>query len=615
MNQMCNAFFPFIKAYRAYVNSCRYKAFQLDKMELRPILMLKVSFLILDWRKCMDTDRAIAYFSMEIGLEAAIPTYSGGLGVLAGDTIRSAADCSVPMVAVSLLHRKGYFYQRLDSDGVQSEEAVEWRIDDFLQPVQQKVQLTLDGRNLMIGAWVYHVKGNAGYEVPVILLDADLDENDPNDRALTQQLYGGDKKHRLCQEAILGIGGVRMLRALDFKKLRRFHMNEGHASLLTLELLDEHVSESGAGEVSEEAIDAVRKQCIFTTHTPVPAGHDQFPLEMVKQVLGEHEALNLEGVFCCEGTLNMTYLALSLSHYVNGVAKKHGEVSQQMFVHYQVDWITNGVHAETWTSEPFRAMYDEHIPGWRKDNFSLRYALSIPPEKIWSAHLEAKKVLTHCINRIGNTGMDMETLTIGFARRSTAYKRPDLIFRDIERLEQIAQERPLQFVFSGKAHPNDQQGKEIIKKIFLSSKKLRDHVKIVYLPNYDIDLGKIMTSGVDLWLNTPQPPMEASGTSGMKAALNGVPSLSILDGWWLEGCIEGVTGWAIGPAHHQTEGEDTSDQDATSLYDKLQNVIAPLFYDDRKAFITIMAHAIALNGSFFNTQRMIQQYVLKGYLT
>jgi starch phosphorylase len=557
----------------------------------------------------MDRERSIAYFSMEIALAPGIPTYSGGLGVLAGDTIRSAADHGVPMVAVSLIHRKGYFFQRLDAQGRQSEEPVAWTVDDFVEELPARVSVAVEGRTVQLRAWMYPVMGCAEHSVPVYLLDADLPENAPEDRTLTDHLYGGDDRYRLCQEALLGIGGVRMLRALGCDAVKRFHMNEGHSSLLAVELLEEHLRTLGRTTASAEDLEAIRRNCVFTTHTPVPAGHDKFPMDLALRVLGERRASLARDAFQCDRELNLTHLALSASHYINGVAKRHGEVSQNMFPEQRIDAITNGVHAATWMSPPFQQLFDRHVPDWREDNYGLRAALEIPRDQIWEAHCESKRELVRHVNRTANVGLDQDYLTIGFARRATAYKRPDLIFSDLERLRRIAsREGPLQILYSGKAHPNDQHGKEIIQRIFAARDSLRNQVNVIYLQNYDLELGRLMTSGVDVWLNTPQPPMEASGTSGMKAALNGVPSLSVLDGWWIEGCIEGVTGWAIGPP-----GAGIGATDAESLYEKLAGTVCPMFYGARSRFVEVMCHAIALNGAFFNTQRMIQQYVVKAY--
>jgi glycogen phosphorylase len=556
--------------------------------------------------------RKIAYFSMEIGLISDMPTYSGGLGVLAGDMIRAAADLRVAMVVVTLLHRKGYFYQRLDNNGRQIEEPVDWAVNDFLTELPQRASVTIEGRTVVLRPWQYEVIGPGGFRVPVYFLDADLAENSPTDRMLTHFLYGGDERYRLMQEVVLGMGGVRMLRALGYESIGHYHMNEGHSSLLALELLDEEAQRAGRAAANRIDVQTVREKCVFTTHTPVAAGHDRFPIELVNQVLGRGEVEEMKDVFCCDDLLNMTYLALNLSHYVNGVAKKHGEVSRLMFAGYTIDAITNGVHASTWAADAFAQLYDRYIPGWRQDNLSLRYALGIPRQEIWQAHSHAKKQLLHYVNQESNAGMDSDVFTIGFARRAATYKRADLLFSDIERLEAIAtQHGGLQIVYAGKAHPQDEAGKEQIQRVFHARELLRDKIKIAYLTNYSMEIGKLMTGGVDVWLNTPQPPMEASGTSGMKAAVNGVPSLSVLDGWWIEGCIEGVTGWSIGPADGQTADHT---KDAASLYEKLEQIVMPLYCQGRNGFLDIMRHAIALNGSFFNTHRMLQQYVVKAYL-
>jgi len=557
----------------------------------------------------------VAYFTMEIALDSAMPTYAGGLGVLAGDTVRSAAELKVPMVAVTLLHRKGYFCQTLDASGWQREEPCDWDIDKHLEEQAPRVTVSIEARTVHLRAWKYEVKAPGGFSVPVFFLDADLPENSAWDRTLTHFLYGGDAYYRICQEVVLGIGGVRMLRALGCTGLTRYHMNEGHAALLGLELLDESARRAGRPSFNHDDVESVRRQCVFTTHTPVAAGQDQFPLDLAMRVLGRTEVASMKEVFCCEGTLNMTFLALNLGHYINGVAKKHAETSQLMFGHYKIDAITNGVHAATWTSVPFQALFDRHIPGWRADNFSLRFAHSLPLPEIWDAHLAAKQQLLDRVSHDTGVMLDPKVLTLGFARRATAYKRSGLLVSDADRLRHIAASAgPLQIIYGGKAHPNDRQGKEMIQHIIRVKDMLNHDIKMVYLAGYDLELGKLMTAGVDVWLNTPQPPLEASGTSGMKAALNGVPSLSILDGWWIEGWIEGETGWAIGESCKVDQiHPDRSASDAAALYDKLEHVVMPLFYRERDRFIDVMRHSISLNGSFFNTQRMVSQYVIKAY--
>lgn len=555
----------------------------------------------------------VAYFSMEIALDARMPTYSGGLGVLAGDTIRAAADLKVPMVAVSLLHRKGYFHQQLDDSGWQTETPAGWVPQDLLTELPARAEVAVEGRTVRLKAWQYEVNGRDGWTVPVYLIDADLPENTEWDRTLTDHLYGGDEHYRLCQELVLGIGGLRLLRALGHDDVGRFHLNEGHAALLTLELLDEAAREAGRTSFNRKDVETVRQQCVFTTHTPVPAGHDKFPLDLAARVLGRTELAEIQDIFCHEGLVNMTGLALNLSAYVNGVAKKHAEVSRLMFAEYTIDSITNGVHVPTWTSEAFAALFDRYIPGWREDSFSLRYAFGIPRQDIWEAHGQAKRRLMEHVNGQTDTQLREDVLTLGFARRAAAYKRADLLLHDIERLKAIAASAgAFQVVYAGKAHPRDNDGKQQIKRVFQLREALRGRVNIVYLPDYDWQLGALVTAGVDVWLNTPQPPMEASGTSGMKAALNGVPSLSILDGWWIEGCIEGRTGWAIDPG--VVDNDNRSARDAAALYDKLEKVVIPMYYGNREDFIDVMVHAIALNGSFFNTHRMVLEYVSKAYL-
>lgn len=556
----------------------------------------------------------IAYFSMEMGLCAELPTYSGGLGVLAADTLRAAADLKVPIVGVTLVHRKGYCRQDLDDTGNQTEQQVDWVVEEFLDPLSPRVCVIVEGEEVHVRAWTRDVVGFGGFRVPVLFLDTDLPENAETHRGLTHHLYGGDDRYRLCQEAILGIGGLKMLRALGYTTIARFHMNEGHASLLACELLDERLRASSTEDFTDEDVEAVRHQCVFTTHTPVPAGHDQFPLELVRHVLEDSIVRILEKLSCARERLNMTLLALHLSHYVNGVARRHGEVSRKLFSLQSIDSITNGVHARTWVAPAMQEVLDKHIPTWREDSFSLRNALSIPNHEIWAAHALAKESLVEYINRTTGTGMDPEVFTVGFARRAATYKRADMFFDDCDRLRHIRQSAgPIQVVYAGKAHPQDGDGKEVIRRIFQAAAALKETIKVVYLPNYNIDLGRLITAGVDVWLNTPEPPMEASGTSGMKAAVNGVPSLSVLDGWWVEGWIEGTTGWSIGSGGRASPDPPDRKRDAETLYDKLEYVVLPLYYKERNRFVDMMRQCIALNGSFFNTQRMMHQYVVKAY--
>ncbi|HKV24370.1 MAG TPA: alpha-glucan family phosphorylase [Candidatus Acidoferrum sp.] len=553
----------------------------------------------------------IGYFSMEIAVKPEFPTYSGGLGVLAGDTLRSAADLGIPIAGVTLLHRKGYFRQRLDAKGQQFEEAEEWSPESKLEEMEPEVTLELEGQAVKVRAWRHCIAGVGGHLVPIYFLDTNVEENSAWARALTDSLYGGDHTYRLCQEAVLGIGGLLMLEAVGHHKISRFHMNEGHSALLALALLEEELR--GAEETAShaEALDRVRAKCIFTTHTPVPAAFDQFPAELAARVLGQHCVHAFSETMCCPpGTLNMTYLALRCSRYVNGVAMRHGEISQSMFPEYPIHSITNGVHAATWTSAAFQELYDRHIPEWRRDNLYLRYAVGIGTGEILEAHARAKRELLEAVQRTTGVRLAEDVATIGFARRAAEYKRAELLFTDLERLRSIKKKAgAFQIVMGGKAHPQDEAGKAVIRRIYEAAAALGEEIPVVYVPNYDFAWGRLFTAGVDLWLNTPHRPLEASGTSGMKAALNGVPSLSVRDGWWLEGHFEGITGWSVG----EDGGFEDHGAELSSLYGKLEGNILPMFYANREGYAQVMRSTIAVNGSFFNTQRMVSQYLLDAY--
>ena len=553
------------------------------------------------------SDRSIAYFSMEIALSKDLPTYSGGLGMLAGDTLRSAADTGAPMVAVSLAHRRGYFEQHLDPRGQQTESDVIWYPQNVLPQVHQTVNITLQDRNVCVRAWRYDIVGVGGHILPVFLLDTDVEGNDPWDRTLTDHLYGGDTYYRLCQEAVLGLAGVHLLHALDCRP-KVYHMNEGHAALLTIGLLEDHMAGISLREANETDAAFVRDHCVFTTHTPVPAGHDQFGIDQMYRVLGYERASTIERFGCLHNALmNMTYLALRFSRYVNGVAMQHGKVSQGMFPEYKVHSITNGVHAGTWMSPHFQQLLDAEIPEWRHDNQCLRNVYGIDPAVIEQTHNLGQQRLFATVKARTGVELNPDVLTLGFARRAATYKRANLLFRDPARLHAIAEKLGgLQILFAGKAHPADDAGKSLIREVFEAAARLNNsRLRILYLENYDWDLGEQLTNGVDVWLNTPRRPYEASGTSGMKAALNGVPSLSILDGWWIEGCAENITGWAV-------EDFDNEAKEAENLYDKLENRVAPLFADPH-AWARIRQHCIAINGTFFNTHRMLGQYVADAY--
>jgi starch phosphorylase len=550
----------------------------------------------------------VAYFSMEIAIHPSMPTYSGGLGVLAGDTLRSAADLGIPLIAFTLLHRKGFFRQHLDPTGMQSEEIQPWDPSAYCTEEPARVTVSVEDRIVTARAWRYDLQGRSGHVVPIYLLDTDLDGNSGWDRGLTDHLYGGDTNYRLQQEIVLGMGGSRMAHALGYR-INVYHMNEGHAALLTLALLERQLGGGPLGAATEADIEQVRRKCVFTTHTPVPAGHDRFSTEQAIRILGGDRTARLEQQGCFrDGLLNMTLLALRFSRYANGVAMQHGKVSSEMFPEFTIDTITNGVHAPTWMSEPVQTMLDEHIPAWRRDNLYLRNAIDLPESEMLAAHAHAKEALLAEVGTRTGLALNPNVLTLGFARRAATYKRANLLFTDPERLLKIATKAGgLQIFYAGKAHPQDGPGKELIQKVVEEAARFSsDLLRIVYLENYAWDLGALMTAGVDVWVNTPKRPYEASGTSGMKAALNGVPSLSILDGWWIEGCIEGHTGWAI------EDGADDAEE-ANSLYNKLENMVIPLYLESPVKWARLMRTTLAFNGSYFNTNRMVKQYTRNAY--
>jgi starch phosphorylase len=546
----------------------------------------------------------IAYFSMEIGLSNNIHTYNGGLGILAGDTIRSSADLKVPLVGVTLVSKKGHFRQEITADGKQVEHPDPWEPSECMQLLSTAVKVQIQKRDVTVRPWLYTVKSQTGGVVPVYFLDTDIEGNNPEEREITSYLYGGDERYRLKQEIVLGIGGVRILEALGIE-VHKYHMNEGHSSLLALELLKKNGMH----------INKVKSLCVFTTHTPIDAGHDRFSYDVVREVLGESVPLDMLKKMGGQDRLNMTLLALNLSNYLNGVAKRHRDSARAMFPGYDIHAITNGVHSYTWTCESFRDLYDKYFPGWANEPDLLVRADGILDEDVWRAHEEGKKVLIDYVNKATNVVMDYGTLTLGFARRATGYKRADLLFSDIEKLKRANRKGRIQLIFAGKAHPRDDSGRKLIEQICDYAQKLKGEIRIVYLENYDMYLAAKLVSGVDVWLNTPLRPLEASGTSGMKAAHNGVVNFSVLDGWWIEGWIEGVTGWAIGPQPNENVSvEECRRREIDDLYNKLENIIVPLFYSRRDEWIKMMKGSIGKIAHYFNSHRVVQRYVLEAYL-
>jgi starch phosphorylase len=545
----------------------------------------------------------IAYFTMELALRVEVHTYSGGLGVLSGDTVRSCADLELPIVFVSLLSRQGYFRQEI-REGRQIEHPDPWDIERWAQPLAAMIGVSIEGRDVWVRPWLYVHKSDLGYSVPVLLLDTDLEQNDPLDRGLTHHLYGGDLVYRLKQELVLGVGGARALEALGFG-ISRYHLNEGHAAFATIELLKRFPRRRRQTDVTEWSYDAdrVRHLCVFTTHTPVEAGHDRFSYDLVERVCTKLMPTEVLKAFAGDDMLNMTRLALNLSGYVNGVAQQHAVTAREMFPGFDVRAVTNGVHVGTWAHPAFAELYQSHYPQWMHEPEVLIRVDNLPDGDVWAAHVEAKADLCRFVQEHGRLALDPDLPIIGFARRMTGYKRPDLLFKDLERLAAIAEKHPFQLVFAGKAHPADAAGKESMYTIHQAIEKLAGRVPTAFLCNYDMSIAKVLVAGADVWLNTPMPPLEASGTSGMKAAVNGLLNLSMLDGWWVEGCMEGVTGWAIG-----------NGDDGAALYSKLEDVVLPLYYNDRARWTWMMKQAISKVACYFNSHRMMRRYAAEAYL-
>ncbi len=554
----------------------------------------------------------VAYFSMEIALHPKMHTYSGGLGVLAGDTARSAADLELPMVFVTLISRQGYLNQILDDSGWQHSEDDPWPVEEFGCPLRAKVAVPINGRQVWVQPWLHVLRSPIGHDVPVLLLDTDLPENDPRDRDITNQLYGGDSRYRLRQEIVLGIGGLRLLSALGFSDIQVYHLNEGHAALLALDLLRRYPRP--ADQVAEldlkYDVGRVRDMCIFTTHTPVEAGHDVFDYGLVGELLHDYIELDQLRLLGGQDQLNMTRLALTLSGFVNGVAQRHARTTRAMFPGFRIRALTNGVHSMTWAHPAFANLYNEHYPYWGLEPEALVQADQLPDEKIWQAHATARKDLIKLVAETSGVTLDPDRPIIGYARRMTSYKRPELLFTDLERLRDINRRYPFQIVLAGKAHHRDDEGKRHIQNILGHMKNLAPDIPVAFIPNYEATVASVLVPGVDVWLNTPVPPLEASGTSGMKAALNGVLNLSVMDGWWCEACLEGVTGWAIG----EDPGEGPAQASAEDLYQKLEQAVLPMYHEDRAAWIAMMKQAISKIAPVFNTQRMMRRYASEAYM-
>lgn len=542
----------------------------------------------------------VAYFSMEIGINSEIKTYSGGLGVLAGDMLKSAADINYPMTGVTLLYNEGYIKQKLDEQKGQIEEPENWNPSNYLNKLEPQLEVEIADETVKFQIWEYDIPES----VKILFLDTNISENSEFAKNLTKTLYPSGREQRLAQEILLGIGGTKAVKELEAEH-DIYHMNEGHSSLLTVQLLKQHKQQ---GKNIEEAKKCIKNSCVFTTHTPVPAGHDIFDQHVVEKLMGENYSSLKELGF--ENQLNTTELAMKYSFFTNAVSKKHEEVSEEMFPEEDLSSVVNGIHSKTWTNRHLAELLDQKIPYWHEDPQRLSMIDKLTNEEIWNSHQKAKKELITEINQQKDRELQEDVLTLGFARRATSYKRMNLLFKDLEKLDQMAEQyNGLQIVMAGKAHPDDTAGKELIKDV-LRYRDLLNETEVVFLENYNMEKGKMMTSGVDVWVNTPVRGKEASGTSGMKAAHNGVPQLSVLDGWWLEGHIEDKTGWSIG--ENYVEGEDQDNIDSQSIYRKLEKILT-LYHNEREQWIDIMKNSIKINASYFNTERMLKDYISKAY--
>src|SRR3989338_4087539 len=514
----------------------------------------------------------------------------------------SARDMKIPAACVTLCWQHGYMHQVINPDGSQSYSETNWRPHDRLTLLPQKVTVAIGGREVNIAVWALSLEAS-GFEVPVYFLDTNIPENSPEDRAITGNLYGGDGWMRLKQEAVLGIGGVRILRALGYAEINKFHMNEGHAAFLTLELLKER------GFHDEN----VRPSCVFTTHTPVKAGHDVFPYDMAWKVMGDNLPWHIKKL-AGEDALSMTHLAFHLSAKSFAVSRVHGIVSNRMFPGERIEHVTNGVYLPRWITPEIKNLFDKYASGWPSDPAALtRHCREIPDEELLAAHRAAKHRLVAEANKYAVSPLSENILTLASARRVVSYKRPELLYTNLVRLKEVSQGH-IQIIHAGNAHPADRFGQDVIQRMIQRSKELLDSVKIVYLPNYNPELAKLLTSGADVWLNTPTRLHEASGTSGMKAVANGTLNLSTLDGWWVEGYeMDPQSGWRIGPLSQALDADDTRQIDAEDLYTQLQyQVIPEFYYRDHVRWIRRMKRSIGLAG-YFNTHRAVQDYVKKAW--
>jgi starch phosphorylase len=540
---------------------------------------------------------------MEIGVDNRVPTYSGGMGVLAGDMAYSFADLGLPATFVTLLSRNGYNSQKLDPSVGQLDAPQPWDWGKLLTPTGAKATVEIGERTQSVGAWEYKIRSRT--ETSVLFLDTDYPENDVEVRDATDRLYDGEPTHRLIQEIILGIGGYRVLKALG-RDVGMYHLNESHAAFATIELLRE------TGSAVE-----TRRKCVFTTHTPIAAGNEVFPLGAVESALRKYDWVNWreESV---DGAVNLSRLASKYSGVTNAVSLKHSFVSERVMGHNHITYVTNGVYHRRWVHPEMKKVFNAYIPGWEESPSMLVRAVRIPSDALAQAHSTAKRDLISLVNSAGGPSFQEGPITICMAKRITGYKRNGMILGDPGRLQRMVEGiGGVQLVFAGKTHPRDNVAKEMLAEILRKAEDLNrstTKVRVAVLENYDIEMAKVLVAGSDVWLNNPRRPLEACGTSGIKAAMNGVLNLSTNDGWWLEGGIEGLNGWGIGK---RTEWDDLSEsregEDEGDLYSKLSSVVLPLYYHDQEMWREMQRRSIATVGPLFNSYKMVEDYVSKVY--
>ncbi|QIG81752.1 alpha-glucan family phosphorylase [Sphingosinithalassobacter tenebrarum] len=532
---------------------------------------------------------------MEIAIAPEMRCYSGGLGVLAGDYLRAAADLALPMVFVTLANREGYVLQEIDAQGNQIDRPHPWEPGDHAVPLDTVVTVPVAGRDVAVRAWMHVSEGVTGARVATLLLDTDLPQNSAEDRALTGRLYGGDARYRLRQEAVLGIGAARLLSAIGLA-IGHWHLNEGHAALLPLELV-----RAGSD------IDTVRRACVFTTHTPVAAGRDRFAFGLMEAELPRDYRAAYDRVLPDAEDLDMTLLAMRLSGYANAVSKRHRDVASDLYPGEDIAYVTNGVHPGYWAAPAMQALFDAQASGWREDSDALAAIAMTDPARVAQAHEAARANLIESVRTRTGRQLDPQRPILCYARRMTGYKRPTLMFEDLDRLRTIARRHPFTLLIAGKAHPNDGGGKDAIRAIHDFARQCDDMPSVVFLPGYGLELAHLLVGGADVWLNLPVPPLEASGTSGMKAAINGGLNLSTPDGWWLEGVREGANGWTIG------DGDTDPDRHGALLLDMLAKTVLPAWYEDREGWNGMMRDAIATIGPAFSAQRAMREYARDAY--